>query len=1033
MPRFHEVPNSVSFPQLEHRVLERWRTERTFERSLEQRASGPVFVFYDGPPFATGRPHYGHILTSFIKDVVPRYYTMRGHHVPRRWAWDCHGLPGEYEVEKALGVSSRAAILEHGVTQFNAACRSLVMRYAGEWESVVERLGRWVDFRHAYKTMDPEFVESVVWAFKTLHERGLVYEGEKVVAYCTRCQTALSNFEARLDDAFRSRDDMALTVCFALVDRPAESLLAWTTTPWTLPSNVALAVHPGLEYTRMARGESAVWLSTAALPRFRSRLEGSKATTVRLGAELVGWRYQPLFPGLASSTAAFQVVATDFVTADEGTGVVHLAPAFGEDDQAACAAHGIEGPNPVGDDGTFDERLGELAGLSVFEANEPIAKRLRVAGALFARETHRHNYPHCWRCDSPLIYRAVPSWFVRVSAFKDRMAKLNRRIHWVPPHVGEGRFADWLQNARDWAVSRNRFWGAPVPVWRCDRCRSIHVVGSRAEVEALAGAPLADWHRPEVDAVTWSCAHCSGTMRRVADVLDCWFESGAMPYGQAHYPFENASTFERSFPGDFIVEYVAQTRGWFYTMLALSTALFDTEPFKHAVCHGVLLGHDGRKMSKRLKNYPDPLELVEEHGSDALRAALLMSGAVSGADICFSEAAVRDSVRRFHISLWNVIHLFTAYAALDGFEPAGRLDGASRLDRYLLAESDALRSDVEGAMERYDFAAVYRALDDFLAMLSTWYLRLTKAELWKPGLDDAKRASYEALYAALHQLVTVAAPFLPFLAEAAYEALGQDASVHLADWPPAREEWHDQALVEEMRTLQHLVHLARKVREGHGIRHRHPLRRAAVAGLAPAAVEANRSLLEAELNVKEVTTLADVDVVARREIVLDYPRLGKRLRGAVKEVARALATGDCVHRDDGRLEAAGQILEPGEFSVRYVARDPESGVAADGPLVVALDLARDEALVREGQARDLNRAVQELRRQAGLAYDDRVELSLVADAALLAELAPHEKWLADQCLAVAVRHLPMPDALAQSTVEVDGRSVEVALARTHRP
>jgi isoleucyl-tRNA synthetase len=1029
MSRFQEVPNSVSFPQLELKVLERWRRDRTFERTLEQRASGPVFVFYDGPPFATGLPHYGHILTSFIKDVVPRYQTMRGFFVPRRWGWDCHGLPVELEVEKALGVSSRAGILRHGVAAFNAACRSLVLRYANEWESIVERLGRWVDFKNAYTTMDPDFVESVLWCFKTLHEQGLVYQGEKVVAYCTRCQTALSNFEARLDDAFRTRDDMALTVRFVTADNPRESLLAWTTTPWTLPSNVALAVHPDLEYTRMDNDRETVWLATTALSRFTSRLQGYRAGAIRRGADLQGRRYCPLFEGLVSSPDAFQVLAADFVAAEEGTGIVHLAPAFGEDDQTVCAAHGLSGPNPVREDGAFDERLGELAGVAVLDANEPIARRLQAEGGLFARETHRHNYPHCWRCDSPLIYRAVPSWFVRVTAFKERMVELNRDIRWVPSHVGEARFADWLANARDWAVSRNRFWGAPVPVWRCDACGHTEVVGGRAELEKLSGAPFTDWHRPEIDAVVWPCGDCRGTMRRVPDVLDCWFESGAMPYGQAHHPFGGARMFERSFPADFVVEYVAQTRGWFYTMLALSTALFDSPPFKNAVCHGVLLGEDGRKMSKRLRNYPDPTALLEEHGSDALRAALLMSGAVSGADISFSAAAVRDAVRRFHITLWNVLHLFTAYAAIDGFTPSGRLDGASRLDRYLLGESEGLRVELEAAMERYDFAAAYRALDDFLAMLSTWYLRLTKAGLWRPGLDAAKQASYEVLYAALRQLVTVGAPFLPFLAEVAHEALGGTDSVHLADWPDPHPEWRDQPLVEEMRALRRVVHLARKVREDHGVRHRHPLRRAEIGGLAPQVVDENRTLLEAELNVKEVGTLADRESVARREIVLDYSRLGKRLRKTVKDVAHAVASGAYEERGDGRLDAAGETLEPSEFTVRYVVREPERGVAADGPLVVVLELTRDETLVSEGHARDLNRTLQEMRRRAHLAYNDRVELSLSGAPEILQALAPHEEWLAEQCLAETVRHAPLADALVRSTIDIGGRAIDLALGR----
>ena len=1029
MSVYREVPNSVRFPDLELEVLERWRRERTFERSVEQRAGAPTFVFYDGPPFATGLPHYGHILTSFIKDVVPRYQTMRGRHVPRRWGWDCHGLPVEHEVEKALGLGSRADIVRHGLARFNDACRALVMRYEKEWEAVIHRLGRWVDFAGAYKTMDADFVESVVWCFRTLHDRGLVYQGQKVVAYCPRCQTALSNFEARLDDAFRPRDDVALTVRFRLAGAPAQSLLAWTTTPWTLPSNAAVAVHPELSYVRLERDGASVWLADAARERYAAELDGFAVAERRSGRELAGLAYAPVFDYFADTPGAFRVVAADFVTADDGTGLVHLAPAFGEDDQVVCAAHGIDGPNPVRDDGTFDDRVGELAGLAVLTANEPIAAALAATGALFRRDTHRHSYPHCWRCDHPLLYRAIPSWFVRASAFRDRMVANNRAIRWVPAHVGEGRFADWLENARDWAVSRNRFWGAPIPVWRCTGCDASVVVGSRAELEARSGRPFVDWHRPAIDEVELPCA-CGAAMRRVPEVLDCWFESGAMPYGQVHYPFENREAFEAAFPGDFIVEYVAQTRGWFYTMVALSSALFDRPPFTDAVCHGVLLAEDGRKMSKRLRNYPDPMKLVDEHGSDALRVALLMSGAVSGADIRFSAASVRDSVRRFHLPLWNAVHLLTAYAAGDGFAPTGdvELAAASRLDRYLLSEAELLRVDVEAAMERYDFAAAYRALEAFITLLSTWHLRLTKPLLWRPGLDAAKRTAYEVLHAALGQLVRVAAPFLPFLAESVHAALGAAGSVHLEDWPAPRPAWRDDALVDEMRTLRQVVRLARRVREQAGVKHRHPLRRGAVAGVAAAVVDGNRELLESELNIKRVDHLEDATALVRQEVVLDYGRVGKRLRGAVKEVARAVAEGRYAVDGDGRLRAGDHVVEPGEYALRAAAVDGR-GVAAEGQLVVVLDLASDDALVREGLVRDLNRAVQDLRKQARLGYDDRIVMSVAGGAELAAALDEHGAWLREQCLAEAIEPSPLASPLASASVDVGGSDVAIALAR----
>ncbi|HEV7554553.1 MAG TPA: isoleucine--tRNA ligase, partial [Kofleriaceae bacterium] len=921
-----EVPNSVRFPALELDVLARWRDDHTFERSLARRDGAPDFVFYDGPPFATGLPHYGHILTTFIKDVVPRYQTMRGFHVPRRWGWDCHGLPVELETQKALGLATPKAIVEYGVGAFNDACRAVVMRYASEWETIVHRLGRWVDFAGAYKTMDDDYIESVVWAFKALHDRGLVYEGDKVVAYCTRCQTALSNFEAGLDDAYRSREDVAVTVRFCLDDGTA--VLAWTTTPWTLPANAAVAVHPDLDYARVGD----VWLAVDALPRYPSL---GVPTETRLGRELVGRRYRPVFDDFPGD---YRIVAADWVTTDAGTGAVHLAPAFGEIDRATLGTSGV---SCVRDDGTFDDRVRRFAGQHVFDATEAIVRALSDDGTLFARGLHRHDYPHCWRCDSPLIYRAVASWFVAVTKLKDRLVANNTKIDWVPSHVGHKRFADWLANARDWAVSRTRFWGAPVPVWRCEGCRATRVVGSRAELGT------ADWHRPAIDDVTFACA-CGGTMRRVPEVLDCWFESGAMPYAQVHYPFERAERFTGSFPGDFIVEYIAQTRGWFYTMHVLATALFDEPPFEHAVCHGVLLGDDGRKMSKRLRNYPDPMELVAEHGSDALRIALLTSGAVSGNDIRFSAASVRDAVRRFHLPLWNTLHLYTAYAAIDGFEPAGQPNEPSRLERALLSEVEALRAEVETAMTAYDFAGAYAAIEQFITTLSTWYVRLLKPALWRPGLDDAKRSTYETIHAALAQLARVGAPFMPFVCEAVHTALGGRDSVHLEDWPAPRPDRRDDALVDEMRRLRDVVRVARRVREQRGVKHRQPLRRAAIAGVTAQALDANRELLTGELNVKAVELLDDVANVVRREVVLDYAKLGKRLRGAVKTVAAAIRAGDYVERADGCVEVAGEVLEADELTRRAVVADPSLAAAADGEIVVVLDVTIDDALAREG-------------------------------------------------------------------------------------
>jgi isoleucyl-tRNA synthetase len=1014
-----EVSNSVDFSVLESFVLARWQRDHTFARSLARRRDAPRYVFLDGPPFATGLPHYGHVLTSFVKDVVPRYQTMRGFLVPRRWGWDCHGLPVELEVEKELGLAAPTGADAATVAAFNAACRGLVLRYADAWRGVMARLGRWVDLDGAYRTMDADYTESVVWAFAELHRRGLVYEGDKVVAYCTRCQTPLSNFETRLDDAYRPRVDLAVTVRYPRAADGA-ALLAWTTTPWTLPASAALAVHPDLTYVRMeAPDGDAVWLAEAACERYAAQLRGYVARARVPGRALVGDACRPPFGFFAD---AVPVLAAPWVTATDGTGVVHLAPAFGEDDAALCASAGVRGANPVGDDGRYDARVGALAGLDVHAAAEPVAAQLAAAGRLFARGEVRHDYPHCWRCDRPLVYRAVASWYVAASRLRAPMVAVNAQVRWVPAELGERRFADWLAGARDWAVSRRRTWGAPVPVWRCAACAAVHVVGSRAELEALSGQPVTDWHRPAVDAHAWPCG-CGGTMRRVADVLDCWFESGAMPFAARHAPFAAPAD---GGPGDFVAEYVAQTRGWFYTMTVLSTALFAAPPFTSALCHGVLLGEDGRKMSKRLRNYTDPMALVAAHGADALRVALLTSGVVDGADTRFAAAAVRDVVRRLHLPWWNALHLVTAYAVGDGWasDPTAAT-APTALDRALTSEAELLREEVERAMADLDVARAYHALEEFVTTLSTWYLRLAKPRLWGDGLDADKRAAYDALVGALTQLALVAAPFVPFLADATWAALGHGDSVHLEDWPAARPDRGDADAVAEVRQLRAVVRLGRAAREHGAVKHRQPLRAARVGGLAAATLATHGGLLAVELNVKAVAPLA---TAATREVVLDYARLGRRLRERVKAVAAAVTAGAYAVDPDGGLRAAGERLGPDEYAWRATARAAPGSASRDG-LTVELDLTVDDALAREATARELARAVADLRKRARLRYGAPVVLGVGGDAATLdAVLDEHGGWLAAQCGAVAVARTLLPDAAWTATAEVGGAVVTLTLA-----
>ncbi|HEV8063788.1 MAG TPA: isoleucine--tRNA ligase, partial [Acidimicrobiales bacterium] len=707
--RYPQVPLQPSYPVLEEEILSFWRDDKTFEASVELHAPDTEFVFYDGPPFANGLPHYGHLLTGFVKDAVPRYQTMRGRRVERRFGWDCHGLPAENAAEKELGWHGRQEIIGHGVGAFNEYCRSLVMRTADAWERYVTRQARWVDFQDDYKTMDLSFMESVIWAFKQLYDRGLAYEGYRVLPYCWECETPLSHSETRQDDAYRDRTDPAVTVLFDVEPSkaaPAGSplagalrLLVWTTTPWTLPSNLAVAVGPDLDYdvldrTVDGRTETVV-VGAASRASYAEELADATLVATVKGSELVGRRYAPLFDYFAGTTGAFRLVAGDFVVTGEGTGIVHMAPGFGEDDQRVCEEEGIEVVCPVDEQGRFTAEVTDFAGLQVFDANQPIIDHLRAAGALLKAEQYTHSYPHCWRTDTPLIYRAIGSWFIQVTAIKDEMVALNQEITWVPEHIKDGAFGKWLEGARDWNITRNRFWGTPIPVWKSDDpdYPRLDVYGSLDELARDFGVRPTDLHRPMIDELTRANPDDptgKSTMRRIEDVLDCWFESGSMPFAQLHYPFENRERFEEHFPADFIVEYITQTRGWFYTLHVLSTALFGKPPFRSCVVHGVVLGDDGRKLSKRLKNFPDPEDVFANQGADAMRWYLLSSAVLRGADVVIESKGLAAPTRLVLNPIWNTWYFLSLYSNADGMRGHFRTDQSGLLDRYLLAQAHQL-------------------------------------------------------------------------------------------------------------------------------------------------------------------------------------------------------------------------------------------------------------------------------------------------------------------------------------------------------
>ncbi|MBN1606408.1 MAG: isoleucine--tRNA ligase [Polyangiaceae bacterium] len=1042
--RFPPTSPKVSFQEEERAVLEHWRQDDTFHKSilLREQAGAKDYVFYDGPPFATGLPHYGHILTSYIKDTVPRYFTMRGFRVDRRWGWDCHGLPIENEIEQSLGITGKRQIEQLGIAEFNGRCSRAVLRYTQEWEDIITRLGRWVDFRRDYKTMDLGYMESVLHVFWQLHDRGLIYEGNKVVPYCYRCQTPLSNFEARLDDSFRPRQDPSVTVMFRLLESSLDApeyVLAWTTTPWTLPSNVGLAVGADIEYVLVRDPDGYFWVARERLPEYAGVAKNASEVRSAKGTELVGRRYEPLMPYFSNlaQAGAFRVVAADFVTTEDGTGVVHLAPAFGEEDADAGRREQLPAPNPVDAEGRFTEEVSDFVGVNVHEANKGVVKWLKDHRLLVRQQTLEHNYPHCWRDDTPLIYKAVPTWYVDVTAAKAKMLAANQRINWIPSHIRDGRFGDWLSNARDWAISRNRFWGAPLPVWKCDRTGELFVPRSVAELSARWGKPVTDLHRPAIDEVTFP-SPAGGTFRRVSEVLDCWFESGSMPYAQVHYPFENKDWFENNFPADFIVEYIAQTRGWFYTLVVLGAALFDKPPFANCICHGVVLAADGRKMSKRLKNYPDPMEVVDKYGSDSLRTALLSSPVVRGGNLRFAEDDVKKTMQAFLIPFWNAFHFFATYANIDGWQPPEGPERAvprpfNRTDRYILAKFEELREAIERSMSAYDIVAAYEALQDFIEQLNNWYIRLSRRRFWSEDGGDAtesKEAAYAVLYAVLRGLALVSAPFTPFMSETVYRGLcGAQTSVHLQDWPLARPERHDTELVREVETVQRIVFLGRQLREQHNIKIRQPLRAARVAGVSEHLIAEYRDEIQTELNVKDVELLSEPDKVVRPVYKPVSRILGPKLGKDFRAVMEALRQGALTVNEDGSVLAAGVVLLPDEYTREVVALDDQTDCAAQGTLIVVLTVDLDPSLVQEGIARELIRAVQVLRKELDLPYAQRVVLRIGSDSKQLVAVATkHREWIAGETLAVQLNTHAVAEAGERAkTVEVADAPVTLEL------
>jgi isoleucyl-tRNA synthetase len=1061
--RFAEVPSQVDFPKQEEQLLHLWEELGVFAKSVANRPAGRPFRFYDGPPFASGLPHYGHLLASLTKDVVPRYWTMRGFRVERRWGWDCHGLPVENEAEQQLGLKSRRDIVAYGVAEFNEFCRGLVLRYAAEWKRLIDRVGRWVDWSSQYRTMDLEYMESIWWVFKELWDKGLVYEGYKSLAYCPRCATPLSNFEVNLG-GYRDTQDPSITVRFKVRGQERTFLLAWTTTPWTLPANMALAVGPQIPYARvkLQSGEQLVVARPLLEQVFHQRREEIAEVVDQPLAELLQWRYEPLFDYFADQEqeGAFRVVAADFVSTEDGTGIVHVAPGFGEDDYLLGQREGIPVVCPVDQDCCFTAEIPDYQGQFVKEVDTPILRRLRQGGQLFAESTLVHAYPYCWRCDSPLIYRAISTWFVKVEAVKERMLAANRQIWWIPEHIKEGRFGKWLEGARDWAISRNRYWGTPLPIWRNAETGETLCLGSRAELERLSGKKVEDLHKHFIDQLELPSPSGRGVLRRIPEVLDCWFESGAMPYAQLHYPFENAEVFDRNFPADFISENLDQTRGWFYTLTILSAALFDQPAFRNCIVGGMLLAEDGRKLSKRLKNYPDPTQMLETYGADALRLYLLDSAAMKAEELRLTEAGIKQSLREVIIPLWNAYSFFVTYANIDGWTPEkGRgAEPAHQLDRWVLSELQTLIHTINAEMEAYRLYKTVPAMVEFVDKLTNWYIRRSRRRFWKSDDDQDKASAYATLYQVLVEFTKTLAPVLPFVSEAIYQNLvrGWDSppaesaggapansrnpqapeSVHLCDMPQAREERRDPRLEARMELAIRAVALGRALRSKHNLKTRQPLRRLYL--LPPdasgrAGLEEMAGVIAEELNVKEVALVEDETALSEISYKPNFRALGPRFGKQMKEVAARIQQ---LGPAEVKRLAAGEMLavpggQIGIGDVEVQRREKEGVVAAvEDNLGVGLDIHLDEELVAECTAREFVNRVQNMRKEAGLEVADRIRLWAQGGEELRRALQTHREYIMAETLAVALKLGELPQAcLAQQEWQVNDLPCTIALDR----
>jgi len=1062
---FKPVPSKLSFPKMEEEILRFWAEDGTFQKSLENRNDAKKYIFYDGPPFATGLPHYGHLLAGTIKDIAPRYQTMRGHFVERRFGWDCHGLPIEALAQEKLGLSGAADIVANGVDVFNETCRSMVLTYVEEWRKTVTRMGRWVDFDNDYKTMDVTFMETIWWVFKQLWDQGRVYQSHRIMPYSWKLNTPLSNFEAGSN--YQDVQDPSVTVRVKLDVAPAGLdigdtpvyALIWTTTPWTLYGNLAICAGADIDYVavRDVTEGSIYLLAEARLSATYKKPEQYEILGSWKGADLLGLTYEPIFPTFAGTENCFRVLNDDFVTTEDGTGFVHMAPAFGEDDFRICKAVGIPLLEYLDDMCAFTETVPEYHGIFCKDADKKIIRSLKDSGNLVHQSTLVHSYPFCPRTDTPLIYRAIEAWYVRVEDLRERLGANNADVHWVPSAIGEKRFGNWLKDAKDWNISRNRFWGSCIPIWISEDRENMVCIGSIAELEELSGQKVTDLHKHFVDKITF--VKDGKTYRRTPEVLDCWFESGAMPYAQQHYPFEKKDELSKFFPADFIAEGLDQTRGWFYTLMLLGTALFDQSPYKNVIVNGLVLAEDGRKMSKRLKNYPDPVKVLDTYGADALRLYMINSPIVRAEDLCFSEDGVVNSLRHLLLPWWNAYSFLVTYANIDGWTPGGKAAASSvqgsgvrgqnipespaskspvsLMDRWILSRLDHLTGDVVSAMDSYDLQQAVRPLVQFIDDLTNWYIRRSRRRFWKSDDDADKTQAYQTLHTVLLRLCQIAAPFTPFISEEIYHnlrTLEMPGSVHLCDYPLPGDLPRDEALEAQMAQVMQVVGLARQLRSDFNLKVRQPLAALHVVCRDEAILDLIRPLQDIvadELNVKEVRFGSDETELAELSAKANFKtlgsRLGKQMKNAVGVIAQFGADELSTLLDGGTvtfsLDGNPVILDPADVLVQRTPK-PGLAVASIGSLVVALETKLSPELVQEGLARELVNRIQNLRKTTGLDVADRIHLRIAANADLLAAIETHRETLAAETLATQLDATP-----GTGEIDINGHLCSIELSR----